>query len=464
MTTSIPELAPRGMDFLYSRNRLNVATSRARCVAVVVASPDLLRVRARTPEQMRLANAFCRFAELAAARPTTRSPDRPCAGRMTRARRCTIATRSTSPRQPPRRDAPAADGRVARRRRRPGQHRAHRGGHRRDDRRQGHRGLERVLSGAPGAAVVLGAAVGAALLSRLMVRARPPGRAGRRATRIGVVGRAHRDGGDRRRARFPLLLVGTVLIGFGNASNQLSRYAAADLVPGRPPRVGDRHRRLGRHVRRGRRAEPRRLRPATLGQSLGLPELAGAYLVPVVFVGAAAILSFVLLRPDPYALADAIVTTRSRRDATATAASLGQRPRAGRTSRSRSSSLVTVQVVMVLIMTMTPLHMTDHGHDLAAVGIVISGHTFGMYGLSPLSGRLTDRFGSVPVILAGLGGDRARGGAGRRRPAEGGVLLFVALFLLGYGWNLGYVAGSALLTHGPVAGRADPGPGPDRRA
>jgi uncharacterized protein len=65
MTTSSPELAPRGMDFLYSRNRLNVATSRARCVTVVVASPDLLRVRARTPEQMRLANAFCRFAEMA---------------------------------------------------------------------------------------------------------------------------------------------------------------------------------------------------------------------------------------------------------------------------------------------------------------------------------------------------------------------------------------------------------------
>ncbi len=65
MTTSSPEDAPRGMDFLYSRNRLNVATSRARCVAVVVASPELLRVRARTPEQMRLANALCQFVELA---------------------------------------------------------------------------------------------------------------------------------------------------------------------------------------------------------------------------------------------------------------------------------------------------------------------------------------------------------------------------------------------------------------
>ena len=74
LTTSSPELAPRGMDFLYSRNRLNVATSRARCIAVVVGSPDLWRVRARTPAQMRLANAFCRFVEMAAV-PAPRPPD-----------------------------------------------------------------------------------------------------------------------------------------------------------------------------------------------------------------------------------------------------------------------------------------------------------------------------------------------------------------------------------------------------
>jgi uncharacterized protein len=66
MTSSSPEDAPRGMDFLYSRNRLNVATSRARCVTVVVAQPALLLVRARTPAQMRLANALCQFAEMVA--------------------------------------------------------------------------------------------------------------------------------------------------------------------------------------------------------------------------------------------------------------------------------------------------------------------------------------------------------------------------------------------------------------
>jgi uncharacterized protein len=66
MATSRPEDAPRGMEFLYSLNRLNVATSRARCLAAVVASPDLVRVRAHTPAQMRLANALCRFVEMAA--------------------------------------------------------------------------------------------------------------------------------------------------------------------------------------------------------------------------------------------------------------------------------------------------------------------------------------------------------------------------------------------------------------
>ncbi|MGH7482952.1 MAG: C-terminal helicase domain-containing protein, partial [Longimicrobiales bacterium] len=65
MATSSADLAPRGMRFLYSPNRLNVATSRAQCLAVVVASPELFTPGCRTPEQMRLANAFCRYRELA---------------------------------------------------------------------------------------------------------------------------------------------------------------------------------------------------------------------------------------------------------------------------------------------------------------------------------------------------------------------------------------------------------------
>lgn len=65
MATSTPGDAPHGMEFLYSLNRLNVATSRARCVCVLVASLELFVPECRTPQQMQLANAFCRYRELA---------------------------------------------------------------------------------------------------------------------------------------------------------------------------------------------------------------------------------------------------------------------------------------------------------------------------------------------------------------------------------------------------------------
>ena len=299
-------------------------------------------------------------------------------------------------------------------------------------------------SGAPGAAVVLGAATGAVVLSQVMVRA------GRRlglATGygIGVLGALIATLAVVS-SSIPMLLVGTVLIGFGNASNQMSRYVAADLYPSnrRASAIGI----VVWGATVGAVIGPNLAAPAAdFAMGRGLPPVAGAYLVPVIFVGAAAVLTLLALRPDPYALAD----TSSRHDhpdgsrsVPASLAAILARPNVP----VAIVALVTVQVVMVLVMTMTPLHMTSHGHDLAAVGIVISGHTLGMYGLSPLSGRLTDRLGMVPVILAGMAVSAFASALAAVAPVEGGVVLFLALFLLGYGWNLGYVAGSALLTHG----------------
>jgi superfamily I DNA and/or RNA helicase len=60
MATSSAGEAPRGLEFLYDRHRLNVATSRARAMAIIVASPDLIRVSCRTPHQITLVNALCR--------------------------------------------------------------------------------------------------------------------------------------------------------------------------------------------------------------------------------------------------------------------------------------------------------------------------------------------------------------------------------------------------------------------
>ena len=65
MTSSSPDDAPRGMEFLYNRFRFNVATSRAQALCILVGSPALFEPDCRTPRQMRLANGLCRFRELA---------------------------------------------------------------------------------------------------------------------------------------------------------------------------------------------------------------------------------------------------------------------------------------------------------------------------------------------------------------------------------------------------------------
>lgn len=296
-------------------------------------------------------------------------------------------------------------------------------------------------AGVPGAAVVLGAAGGALLLSAIMVRA---GRRTGLATgyALGVLGAVLAVLALVVRS-FPLLLVGTFLIGVANSSNQLSRYAAADLVPARRRASA-----LGTVVWAatiGAVIGPNLIGVAgSIAENLGLPSLAGAYLLPAGFVALAAILTFTFLRPDPYLLADPSARHLETDGAGHPVRSLLRRPSVA----IALIALIVNQAVMVLVMTMTPLHMTSHGHGLAAVGLVISGHTFGMFALSPISGRLADRFGPPPIVAAGLVVSGIAAGLSALAPPDGGLLLGFALFLLGFGWNLGYVAGSSILTGG----------------
>jgi MFS family permease len=297
-------------------------------------------------------------------------------------------------------------------------------------------------SGIPAAAVVLGAAAGSTLLSRYMAgHGRRNGLtlgyliavAGAFVAAFGVIVRS-----------FPMFLLGTILIGFGNSANQLSRYAAADLYE--PNRRASALSLVVWGATVGAVIGPNLVAPAgTAAVAVGLPALSGAYLVPILFVGPAAILTFLRLRPDPYALADTSDTSgRDLAPGTTSMEWLLRRPHVPVSI----VALIAGQVVMVLIMTMTPLHMSEHGHGLGAIGIVISAHVFGMFALSPVSGRLTDRFGSQRVIIVGLAILAGSAVLSAVAPPEGGLLLLVALFLLGFGWSLGYVAGSALLTTG----------------
>ena len=97
------------------------------------------------------------------------------------------------------------------------------------------------------------------------------------------------------------------------------------------------------------------------------------------------------------------------------------------------TAMVLGQVVMVAIMVITSLHMRDHQHNLRDISAVISSHTLGMFAFSVLSGRLSDKWGRGPVILAGASTLLL---ACITAPLSPNVFpLAVSLFLLGLGWN-----------------------------
>jgi MFS family permease len=113
-------------------------------------------------------------------------------------------------------------------------------------------------------------------------------------------------------------------------------------------------------------------------------------------------------------------------------------------------------------MTATPLHIRHGGSDLGIVGLVMSAHTLGMFAFSPLTGKLADRFGRDRTVLAGMAVLALAAILAAAAPGHSTPHLVVALFLLGVGWNLGFVSASALLTVGfspelrtRVQGRAD---------
>lgn len=298
-----------------------------------------------------------------------------------------------------------------------------------------------ALAGLPAAAHVLGSAAGSIGLSYLMSRT---------TRRLGLtVGYTAAAAGGLAAAAgianesFAMLLLGMALIGLGNGGAQLSRYAAADLAP-----LARRASAIGIVVWAstiGSIVGPPLVEPAgTLVHGLGLPILAGAYVVPVLFAGLAAVGAFTLLRPDPYEIA-----VVSGQPGAATEVALPVRTMLGRPSvLAAIAALIVAQFTMVLIMTMTPLHMAEHGHGLEAVGLVLSAHTLGMFGLAPLSGRLTERLGALPTIFVGTAVLVGASVLAAVAPPDGGLILGLALFLLGYGWNLGFVAGSTMLSAG----------------
>ncbi|WP_236567693.1 MULTISPECIES: MFS transporter [unclassified Nocardiopsis] len=182
--------------------------------------------------------------------------------------------------------------------------------------------------------------------------------------------------------------------------------------------------------------------------ALGIPALAGPFLLAALAYAAAGAVLWVLLRPDPLTTARASAAARAE----AVPEAAGDVPGNVRGVLLGATVMVLSQLVMVAIMTMTPVHMTHHGHSVGAAGLVIAVHVGAMYLPSPISGFLVDRHGPLPVVAAsGL----TLLSAGLLAPPHSVALLALALALLGLGWSLGLVAGTALVTaNAPLANRA----------
>jgi MFS family permease len=284
--------------------------------------------------------------------------------------------------------------------------------------------------GVPGTAGVLGTAAGVIGLTWLMRRT------GRRCGLIAAYAVAGAGAGLAVVGILiqPLLVVaGLFLVGVGGAAAQLARYAGAELYP--DARKGFA---LGAVVWGGTIGAvggPALLSvTASVADQVGLPPLAGPFLLALLAAAVAALATIGIPRPT---------TPRPDREPRPTLRLLVPPG-----VRMAAIALIVSQVVMVALMVAAPVHMRHHGHGLGAIGTVISVHVLGMYALAPFTGYLTDRFGSRRVLTAGLLTTGGSGCALAFVTNPTGLELAAALFALGYGWNLSMVAGSALLVRG----------------
>jgi MFS family permease len=312
------------------------------------------------------------------------------------------------------------------------------------------------MSGLAGSASVVGAALLAVPVSRFMdARGRRAGLA--LAYLLGVVGAlavvasafAH---------SFPGALVGMLLFGGATTAGLQARYAATDLAE--PARRGAALSTVVWATTVGAVLGPNLAGPVgDLAERLGVPPLAGPFLLSAVAFGLAAASLVVLLRPDPLRLAR---TLRGGR----TSGAGGEpafRPRgsvrtAVRLIRRTPAALLGLAAItvghaaMVGVMSMTPVHLHHGGASLRVIGAVISFHIAGMYAASPLVGRAADRVGRRTVVVAGAVLLLSALAVSGTASGDDATRLAAGLTLLGLGWSCTLIAGSTLLTEAVPAG------------
>lgn len=240
-----------------------------------------------------------------------------------------------------------------------------------------------------------------------------------------------------------LLFISLLIYGAGTATNLQARYAGTDLAN---------HKQRATAVSItmvfttfGAVAGPSLVNVmGDFALSIGVPSLAGPFILAAAAYMLAGGVLFIMLRPDPLVIARTIeVANEEPGDKGHLAATEHTENKKGIIVG--ATVMVLTQIVMVAIMTMTPVHMRHHGHDLGAVGLVIGFHIGAMYLPSLVTGVLVDRLGRTAMAISSGTTLLLAGVIAAFAPGDSMVLLVIALSLLGLGWNFGLISGTALI-------------------
>lgn len=240
-----------------------------------------------------------------------------------------------------------------------------------------------------------------------------------------------------------LLFISLLIYGAGTATNLQARYAGTDLAN---------HKQRATAVSItmvfttfGAVAGPSLVNVmGDFALSIGVPSLAGPFILAAAAYMLAGVVLFIMLRPDPLVIARTIEAANEEP---------GDKGHLAATEHTENKKgiivgatvMVLTQIVMVAIMTMTPVHMRHHGHDLGAVGLVIGFHIGAMYLPSLVTGVLVDRLGRTAMAISSGTTLLLAGVIAAFAPGDSMVFLVIALSLLGLGWNFGLISGTALI-------------------
>lgn len=242
-----------------------------------------------------------------------------------------------------------------------------------------------------------------------------------------------------------LLFASLLIYGAGTATNLQARYAGTDLANHKQRATAISIAMVSTTF--GAVAGPNLVEVmGNFALSIGVPALAGPFILSAAAFLLAGLVLFVLLRPDPLVTARTIEVSKQELEGHAAATDKTENRRG---VMAGAIIMVLTQMVMVAIMTMTPVHMRHHGHDLGEIGLVIGFHVGAMYLPSLITGILVDKVGRTVMAVAS-GATLLFAGLIAAIAGDSMILLVIALSLLGLGWNFGLISGTAQIVDSTV--------------